>query len=122
MKYLKIHISIFITGLTIFLVGCDNSKNKPGSGGCEYVNLIEEYRIDKIAMINDTNDRIRFVNTMRPELTRVLNRNQIKADIPEFNDNIMQDTSQIYIITVDIITSGSCTPEIITGIELKNGV
>ena len=120
MKYLRLHIATLITGMTILLVGCDYSKNKPGSGGCEYVNLMEEYRIDKIDRINDPNYRIRFVNTVRSELTRELNRNQVKADIPEFNDNMMQDTSQIYIITVDMITSGSCTPEIITGIELKN--
>jgi hypothetical protein len=122
MKNLRLHITALLIGMTFFLVGCDKFKNKPGSGGCEYENLTEDYRIDKTAKTNDTNFSIRFVNTMRPNLTRELNRNQVKADIPEFNDTMIKDTSQIYMITVDIITSGSCNPEIITGIELKNGV
>lgn len=120
MKYLRLHIFTLIIGMTILLVGCDNSKNKPGSGGCEYVNLMEEYRIDKMDIINNTNYRIRFVNTKNSEVTHELDINHVKADIPDFNDNMMQDTSQLYIITFDMITSGSCTPEIITGIELKN--
>lgn len=119
MKCLRLYISTLITGVTLLLVGCDNSKNKPGSGGCEYVNLMEEYRINKIDIIKDSMYSIQFINTKSPELLRELNTNQVKANIPEFNDNMMRDTSQIYIITIDVITSGSCTPEIIRGIELK---
>jgi hypothetical protein len=89
MTYIRLHIAALITGMTILLVGCDNFKNKPGSGGCTYVNLIEEYRIEKSDMIQDTNYKIRFVNTTRSGLTRQLNLNQVKADIPEFNDKMM---------------------------------
>ena len=56
---------------------------------------------------------------MRSEITRELNQNFILADIPDFNSYIMQDTNQIYLISINIITKGSCTPEIVTGIELK---
>jgi len=120
MRLLRLPIYKLLTAITILLLGCDNFKNKPGSGGCKYVNLTEDYRVDKIPKTTDTNYKIRFINTVRPELTRELKRNQIKADIPEFNDMMMQDTSKVYMITVGIITSGTCTPEIITGIELKN--
>ena len=120
MRLLRLPIYKLLTAITILFLGCDNFKNKLGSGGCKYVNLTEDYRVDKIPKTTDTNYRIRFINTVRPELTRELKRNQIKAGIPEFNDMMMQDTSKVYMITVGIITSGTCTPEIITGIELKN--
>jgi hypothetical protein len=120
MRLLKSHIYKLLTAITILLLSCNNFKNKPGSGGCEYFNLTEDYRIDKIIKTTDTSYRIRFVNMVRPELIRELNQNQIKANIPEFNDAMMQNVNKIYMITVDIIKSGSCTPEIITGIELKN--
>jgi len=108
-----------MAGVGIFLAGCDKFKIIPDGGACEYVNLVEEYRIDTSSSINNTSSNIRFVNTERSEIVRDLNRNLIKSSIPELNDNLIQDTSQIYIISIDIITRGSCTPEIITNLELK---
>ena len=119
MNYLRINIFLLIIGMTILLVGCDNFKKKDG-GSCEYARLIEAYKIDQIDMKNESNYSIRFINKVRSEITRELNQNFIKENIPNFNSDIMQDTSKVYMITVDIITSGSCTPEIITGIKLKN--
>ena len=119
MNYLRINIFLLIIGMTILLVGCDNFKKKD-CGSCEYARLIEAYKIDQIDMKNESNYSIRFINKVRSEITRELDQNFIKANIPNFNREIMQDTSKIYMITVDIIKSGSCTPEIITGIKLKN--
>jgi|GEM_PF-2786698 len=117
--YLRLKIYLFIASTTVLLVGCNNLNNKQEGGACEYVDLVEEYRIEKVYPINDTNYRVQFINNQSPEKTLALNSNQLKADIPEFNEEMMGDTSQTYIISLDVIISGSCKPEIIRGIKLK---
>jgi len=102
------------------MVGCVRSEDCDGCGDCKYESFKGEFRIDNINMANDTNYRIRFVNTENLEFILELNQSYVKADIDEFNDNTMKDKSQIYIISGDLIISGSCAPENINKIELKN--
>lgn len=119
MKYLILKISLIITGLVLLLTIYNKSRKKVG-GHCEYMISVGEYKIDQIEMKNDTNYSIRFINTMMPKITQELTQDFINRFIPNFSNEIIQDTNQVYIITADVISSGTCTPEIVTGIKLKN--
>ena len=52
-------------------------------------------------------------------MTRDLNQNFVKANIPNFNSNIMQDTNQVYVTTTEVISSGFCIPELARVIDLE---
>lgn len=120
MKNLITHnYSLVFISVTL-LSGSVSCESNEGGKNCEYESFTDEFHIDYINKTNDTNYRIRFVNLKNTEFTIELNESFVDASMNDFNDNLMHDKKQIYIIKGELITSGSCDPQKIQEIELKN--
>ena len=117
MKFLKINRVLFIIVLGILINGCGDCD---GCGGCVYEDFEETFKIEEIDSSVTTNYKILFVSSINPKFNFILNQSFVKADLPEFNDGVMKNEEQLYLIRGSKITSGSCAPENIHQIELKN--
>ena len=120
MKYLKINNSTLIFSFTILMLGCNFNQDCNGCGGCRYETFEETFVINNIDKTDKTNYKIQFVNTNNADFKFELNKSYIKVALPEFSDSLMNSPNQVYRIKGDKIISGSCAPENIHEIELKN--
>ena len=108
---------LFIIVLAILINGCGDCD---GCGDCEYEDFEETFKIQEIDSSVTTNYKILFVSSINPKFNFILNQSFVKAALTEFDDGVMKNEEQLYFIRGNKITSGSCAPENIHQIELKN--
>tara|TARA_B110000495_G_C22610958_1_gene364625 strand:+ start:221 stop:613 length:393 start_codon:yes stop_codon:yes gene_type:complete len=121
MKIIRFNNFVLILSLILLIFGCNLNRDCEGCGDCKYENFAENFLIKRIDKSIDTNYKIQFVNTENPEFEFELNQSYIKVSLPVFDDSIMQNQNQVYRIKGNRIISGTCAPENIHEIELKNG-
>ena len=117
MEFLIINRVLFIIVLAILINGCGDCD---GCGDCEYEDFEETFKIQEIDSSVTTNYKILFVSSINPKFNFTLNQSFVKADLTEFDDAVMKNEEQLYLIRGNKITSGTCAPENIHQIELKN--
>jgi hypothetical protein len=120
MKIIRFNNFVLILSLILLIFGCNLNGGCEGCGDCKYENFAENFLIKRIDKSIDTNYKIQFVNTENPEFEFELNQSYIKVSLPVFDDSIMQNQNQVYRIKGNRIISGTCAPENIHEIKLKN--
>lgn len=117
---LKLKSSLVIAVLMLFLNSCNSGDNPIIVGGpCDYEDFTETFRVDNIEMIGDTIEGISFVSIMDPDFRLGVYENEVDKYMKGISQEIINDTSQLYIISGEKIISGACTPIDVFAIKLK---
>jgi len=124
MMILKQKSGVIIALLMLFLNSC-NSMHDSGldtildGGGCEYEDFSDIFKVDNIKIIGDSIDEILFVSILDSDYQLGIYQDEVGRYMKGISREIINDTTQLFIITGERIISGSCTPINIYDIKVE---